>query len=860
MPVQGVLFMSNRKKVGLYLVSALIPCGIYLITLMLLNAVPFGESSIIISDANRQYIDFAAYWKSVLSGENSLLYTFTKTLGGDGLNLAAYYLLSPVNLLFLFSNTENLPLLYTLVIIVKVSLCALAFFHASTRFYGFKASHLLFSTAYSLIAYNVVYGWNIMWLDGVIILPLLVLGLHRVLEKKAPWLYILSLMYALATNFYIGYMLCIASVIFCAAMLVLNTTAWKEKAYAFVRFGIASLISGFGAAMIWLPSFLSIAGERSQTNAFEITFERSFGLLSFPAKLFCGAASPQDIMGGLPNIFCGTVILLLVAIFFLNRTVLARAKLTAGSILLLLFASFFFLLPNTIWHGFSPTNAFNFRYSFLFSFVLIVIAQHQFFHRADISLKMVVPAAITILAVLVVSLIRKPHFLQLGDVLITLSVLILSAMGLTAGKKFLNAATIFLCAIGILELGLNCYTSYKAITDDSWTLNAKDFSSYVQNTEAAVNYVKEYDSSFYRMEKTFYRTNNDAAMFGYRGLSHFSSTEPVFTKVFMRNMGFSSYYDFWAAYTGGSTAEVDSLLGVKYLLSQDELPETKGYSLLDTLNGIHIYKNENALTIAILSESGITSVSMDTEDKFALHNAIWQGLTGQNSDILQQEDYRVTLHNITAVQTDTGNTVYQKQDPSQQASVRYEISVSQTNPLYFYFTAPEPQNVRVIINGEEIGQYFDQYSWNMDCAGTFTQGDTVIIELSPVGDSMVITQPYFYYENMENLANMAAERKQQDLQVASLSDFEFRGSFTAQSNQILLFTIPHSSGWTLKIDGQNVPLIKALDTFLAAEVTAGQHNFELRYMPPGLSIGIGLTVLAVGMALCWYLWENKYKY
>ena len=114
--------MVQRKKACLYIASALIPLGVFVAALLALGAVPFGNETVIISDAKYQYIDFAVQWRSVLTGENDLFYTLSKTMGGNMLSLAAYYLLSPLNLIFLFATAENIPYLFTAVIAAKICL------------------------------------------------------------------------------------------------------------------------------------------------------------------------------------------------------------------------------------------------------------------------------------------------------------------------------------------------------------------------------------------------------------------------------------------------------------------------------------------------------------------------------------------------------------------------------------------------------------------------------------------------------------------------------------------------------------------------------------------------------------------
>lgn len=71
---------------------------------------PFGSKSLAVMDADIQYLDFFSYFKDVLSGKNTIGYTFGKTLGGSNIAVFSYYLSSPFNLLLFFSATSNCTL------------------------------------------------------------------------------------------------------------------------------------------------------------------------------------------------------------------------------------------------------------------------------------------------------------------------------------------------------------------------------------------------------------------------------------------------------------------------------------------------------------------------------------------------------------------------------------------------------------------------------------------------------------------------------------------------------------------------------------------------------------------------------
>ena len=849
--------MNRKKQAALYLASAGIPCVLLLCALMAAEALPFGNNTILISDAWGQYMDFLSLWKRVLSGEADLFYTFSKTMGGDMLNLAAYYLLSPFNLLFLFSDLQNLPLFYTATVILKISACGLTFFYAAGRLWGVKPSGLIFSTAYALSAYNMLYGWNLMWLDGVLILPLLALGLHRLLETGQPWLYCLSLFYSLATNFYIGYMLCITAVLLFAAEIFVRRCSLNQVPRYFGRFCTASIVGGLGAGAVWLPTFLSLAGERSQMTTTQFLLTRNFSVYGFLPKLLSGAASTSEMAGGTPHVFCGTALLLMAALLLLDRKTGLRLRLAFAGLLAAVFVSFWLQPLNIVWHGFSANNSFNYRYAFMFTFFLLCGAQYFYEEGSSLPKKAVLLPGIALLAAFLLAIAQGRGFSHtIGSVssLLALAVTLFCLCTDLHSRRCL----LLIFTVTLLELGINSAVSWQELVTYNEMVAMDEYRDFVGPTQAAVDFVREEDPGFYRMEKNFHRTVNDPALFGYNGLSHFSSTEPAFTKQFMRKMGFSSENDFWAWYGDGSTAGADSLLGVKYLMSKEPLDGKKDYTLLQEQDGIFICRNDSALPIAFLCNNAAATVSMEAENPITLHNGIWQALTGRQDTVLHPQAYTVSTQNLTIIEESAWGTVYEKTDPEQDAFIRYEATASEELPLYVYFSAPDYQQAELYINGEYNNLYFHMNHWNQINTGTHSIGETVVAELRLLEDTLTVTDCFFSYEDPTTLSSMTASLQKNAPTLIPLSGSRLEGSFTAPEDRLLMFTIPYNEGWKLQIDGVEVPCTKALDTFLAAEVSSGDHTFSLRYMPRGFLAGCCLSAASLSMAGIW-LWLLKKK-
>ena len=243
---------------------------------------PFGTKTILTSDLENQYVQFFSYLREIYKGNHSIFYTFSKTFGGEMLSLYAYYLMSPLNIILLFFRTEWLPQAIELLILIKISLCSLTFYflisHLSARV---RPSGLIFSISYALMAYNMAYFFHLMWLDSIILLPLIILGLHRILEGHFPALYTLSLGFAILFNYYIGFMLCIFSVFYFCTLCAVQKKRLIRDFSIFFNYGLASLVAGLLSVFILLPTLKGLSGGKATFDTLFFTFSGNFSLEGF---------------------------------------------------------------------------------------------------------------------------------------------------------------------------------------------------------------------------------------------------------------------------------------------------------------------------------------------------------------------------------------------------------------------------------------------------------------------------------------------------------------------------------------------------------------------------------------------------
>ncbi len=853
---------ENKKALFNIILSAFIPCIILGITMILTGASPFGDASLIFRDADIQYIDFLSYAKTIINGENDIFYSFSKGMGGDMISLAAYYLLSPFNLLFALSSYGNIHLIFSIVAILKLACAAASFYFMSSRIYGNKLEITAFSTAYALMAYNIVYIWNLMWLDAMIVLPLVALGIYKIFREKKYALYCLSLTYALFTNYYTGFMLCISSVLMFLVMLILDCQDKKTKGIIVAKYFLSSAIAGFSTSFIWFPALLSMRTDRASFNNNDFLFDACFDFQYLFSSFTPGIINFNLVDLSLPNIFCTTVVLFLAILFFTNKEIEKSKKITAGGILLIIVLSFYIKPLNTIWHGFSSPNGFNFRYSFVFSFLLIFIAQYTYFKYSRYSRQKIVVSTVVLLSIFTFVFIKKYDFtsgtgISLCFIFLFLTFLLFNFKTIIPQKIF-SLLFVLLC---VTEAGCGTILTLYKMTYDVGCLNVGEHHEITESSTQALEYVKQSDNSFYRMEKLFRRSSNDPMFFDYNGLSHFSSSDNSFVMEFIGKMGLRNN-DIWYYFNTGSTNEAESLLGLKYLIGGEDISQYKNYELYWSDGKNNIYKNNSVLPMAYLADNKITSLSMENEDYFQLHNEIWSAILGKKEEILsQEENFHIILNNVTKSTNNNGDSVYTAIDKSKPASVIYEIEISENKPIYYYFTAPEVQLVNIYINGQDNGPYFWIYRWDMSPLGVYKAGDKVRLELMADHGSTEITvsDEFFYYENLDKLKQVSGEINSQDINIIRHKDRHLSGSFNAEKNSTLIFSIPYNDGWTVKVDGEKVDTIMVMDALLAIEAEPGEHSYELKYTPVGFNAALAISTAAVLTAIVWFILEKRKK-
>ena len=550
---------------------------------------PLGDGCVLVLDLNGQYVWFFEALRNFVRGDADLLYSFARALGGEFLGIYAYYIASPLSFLVaLFPEERMLEALLAL-FMLKGGLCGLTFgfyMHKNAKKPN-KLAIIIFSICYALSSYAIIQQHNTMWIDAVMWLPLITLGIESIIKHGKFKLYVVALSIAVFSNYYIGYMLCFYCAIYFFIYYFANAESYRnnpmrEKMH-FLRslgriVGYSALALGIAAVIIFAAYYSLNFGKTTFSDPLASSSWESLGLkfdlLDFLYKLLPGSydtVRPQ----GLPFVYCGLLTVLLIPSYFLSKKYTMQEKIFSGILLFVLFASFSINIVDLAWHGFQKPNWLNYRYSFMFSFYLCVLACRAMADFENISLRVTMGTGG--LVALFCAIIQKhsdseyiqPDGLNCIYFSIILVFAYLAVLAIMRKENQKQVASFALACIVVLEVFLSGLLGLNALGNDVGYSTYSRYNNFLKRVRPVVETVQNADDSFYRMEKTFYRSNNDNMALSMRGLSGSTSTLNKETVRFLNSLGYASKAH-WTKYIGNNPV-TDSLLGIKYLISDQSL-------------------------------------------------------------------------------------------------------------------------------------------------------------------------------------------------------------------------------------------------------------------------------------------------
>ena len=863
------------KKRSLYLLWAFLIPFVLLFCIYLSRAIyPFGNGSVLILDLNGQYVYFFAELRNKLLHGGSLLYSWSRSLGGEFLGIFAYYLSSPFSLITCLFPASHITEALLLMFMLKAGACGFSMaLYLRSSHGGRKLGSVVFSTLYALCSYAIVMAHNTMWIDELIYLPLLALGIERLIKKKDFVLYVAILALAAMSNFYIGYMMCMFSFFYFFYYYFAksgdgeNNLTGERRHFlrSLLRMLIFSIIALEIAAVILYPAYISLSYGKTGFSSPSYDLKAKFDLLDFFAKMMPTAydtVRPE----GLPFIACGSLTLLLMPMFFFARKPSGREKLAAAGFITVFAMSMSLSLPDLVWHGFQNPNWLNYRYAFMLIFFFITLAYRAFSELRELEIRWLLPIIFAL--VTLVALVQKiGNYEWMSDIYVvwgTLGLLAVSVFCIWAVRSRAMsrlAPLLLVVAVCVETVVTGVYLESRMNSDVVFSSRSSyvDYNEkYGSMIEALKNYDSEhYGSKFYRMENTGHRTVCDPMALGEYGISNSSSLLNSAVIATLGDLGYASH-SHWSQYKG-QTPVADSLLGVRYIADSADV-SAYGYDriLEDPDTALYGYENKNALSLFYGVSNAIAELDLDKQhysaDPFTKMNEIVTAMLGEAETVEVWKPIETTLDlsntresTIKATDDYPRHEKFVADNSERSADVTYSFSgAGEDNPIFCVFPSVYGSTGQIMFNNVELAKYKSEAVEHTIALGALPTDAEATLKVILTEDKPFYIvediQPFWYLDTAlwEQVAARLAEN---NAAITRFSDTRVEGTVTVPESGMVFTSIPQDSGWSVTVDGAEVETETVLGSLIAFRAAPGEHTVSMRYMPSCLVYG-GIISLA----------------
>lgn len=836
---------------------------------------PFGKTSMLYSDMYHQYYPFfISFRKALLSGD-SLLYSWNVGMGMDYFGLISYYLASPLNLLSVLVPESLLLEYFSLLMPIKLGLAGMFFAIFLKKLFGKNdLSTTLFGCLYALCAWALGYQWNIMWLDTFALLPLVALGTVSLLRDQKFVLYTLTLFLSVFSNYYIGFFTCI----FVALIFVCyEICRWGGIKKFFADLGRIALYSALAigmTAILEIPAYAALQTTQSSVNKFPEGFKLNIadentwiGLLDAMRQVagnMNGGLEPT-FKEGLPNLYCGIFTNIFAFLFLTCKRVKLRDKIC--SVLLLLFFNVSFIIRQLdyIWHGFHFTNMIPYRFSFLYSFVMLYMAYRAWLLRRQFRLWQVITASVLAIGISMCAndLTDMVYWAYNGVfLLLYIGILVYPHLCKTVKKdaspevkrSYLEdlryrrkLSSYILLGIIAMEMALNLVNFGTCFTGTT----VSDYPRGTVYTESMIRYMleREDDNLFYRAETTHSQTLNDGALNGYNGVSTFTSSANVSVTKFMKALGYGAK-ETYNRYCFEESSPVSNLfLNLKYMLErQDKAEENPYFDDLHQFGKVHLLENNAYLPLGFLTENQLINVDFSTADNtLVFQNKLFRAATGLDEDVwslitgknLLISGTDVTLNSQTqtgyctySTTPETGGTIVYKYIADKKGLVCVDLDLSKKNNFSFWkngielysetYSIPQSLAVSEVVPGDVIEVHL---TCKADERGTITLHTGIL-------DEQLFRQGYDV---------LAAST----LELTTFKNTFVEGTISCNRNGILYTSIPQDGNWEATVDGKPAQIVLISDAMVGLLLSEGEHTVTFTYHNAAFSLGWKISLVCV---------------
>ena len=553
-------------------------------------------------------------------------------------------------------------------------------------------------------------------------------------------------------------------------------------------------------------------------------------------------------IGIVPNVYCGILSLLLVVLSFIDKTVSKKEKIINGAVITFFFLSFCTNILNYLWHAGHYPNSLPYRFSYIYIFFLVYFAYKGYLSLKNLTSKNIVIATVAcVVATIACCIISGPNMTALTlPVTVLLFIAYAIVIALTKNKKKELMTAILLVGI-LIEIIVPYSTSMKTFESDSLYTHKNDVAQMNET-------IKENGDIFYRTDLLNHTTNMPGALYGYKGLSTFTSVSYENVSKLQMQLGLNCN-GLNSVYYQPQGPIYNMMMSVNYLVNNDspfELNKDEFELIKEFDTGSKMYQNKYHTSIAISSKTDLSETfNMSGTSPFDVQNKLASSVIDKEIFPMvpvKNVEVKATGLNITVEETKQGFIVkYNKTEAGNSGEII--ITTTAPNDGYYYLTAQNALKFEQTTkhNGKELKKNQDIYPGSIG-VGNVKTGETIETVIKTTGKTVDSGEIYFYisYANMDVVNQFYNTIKENGIANVLIYEEDYI-KFDIDSKTNYIFTsIPYDKNWEVKVDGEVVENIKkTADALCLLEVEPGSHTIEFTYKQNSITTGFVITGISI---------------
>ena len=827
----------------------LLPVFVMLASFNVSSIRPFGNEYFQYMDFYHQYVPFfTEFIRAVRSGDG-IFYSWKAGLGSDFYALYGYYLASPLNWLGLLVPERYLGDFLAYLVVVKTGLCGLSvycYLDARRKCMGQEdrlgkrsadcgsnaldgvyrqGIGVILALGYALSGFMMAYNWNIMWLDGVILLPVILLGLERLVRGEKPFLYCLALAASIWSNFYISIMICIFVVLFFVFLWAENRSAKVMR-----NFVVFSLLAGGVAAALLIPEICALlATDFGKGEAVE-SMEQYFPVLDVLFR-HCMGIVPQHTEKHWPNVYCGVSVFLFVPLYVFQEKIPMRRRFGMLALLGFMLLSFSTPVLNLFWHGLNFPDQLPARQSFLYCMLVILIC-HEGAMRMDFNdpeQKRSVFHAYLLGTVMLLLAEKFGEDSGITTKAVFETFLFLTVYAILLYLVFVHKdnhirACLIALAIGtvVLETQINTVDTNLCILPVNRYWNPEICQQFYEDTAAQ-------DQGIYRCEMFDRTLYNEGMRDHYASASLFSSTQNSKVKDLYGRLGMRSNKVFYGF--EGNTPFTAALLNVKYMIGRENTYPQALYTFERQEGEVCLYRMNEVLPFGYVAPVGYDLP--EGESALALQNSLAEKLGAE--ELFEKCDTAETEKGVAFTIPRDG--IYYAVLLTGDGVKR--VSMSGTNAYGTGWNNAYLSQNSVIYLGElPAGR-----EGSLTGADAYGKDKKAVLEV--------------YRLNEEMLSQVIAALAAQHLENVQYDSTHVSGSLHLEQEGRLILSVPYEKGWKVLLNGERVEPATFGGALIALDLQPGDYELAMEYVPYGFWGGVLVSVVSIVTVAVLYFLDRR---